>query len=255
MTFESIAADYDRLTVGTVARWQRVQVWVWLDRFFIAPNHVLELGCGTGVDAVHLAQHGVAVHATDPAPTMVQTTLTKARELGLTQVTGQVLRAEDCGGLTQRFDGCFSNFAALNCVGDLPQLAQTLAGRLKPGAPLIIVVFGRYCLWELLGYGLRGRFSQAARRWGGPVAVAIAPGSYVETFYHTRQELVTSFAPWFEAVAQVGIGVAVPPIYSEGWVAPRVGWFQFAQTLDLALGAYWPYAAGGDHLLLVWRRR
>lgn len=255
MTFETIAANYDTCTQGLLARCQRHQVWVWLDRYFQPGMQVLELGCGTGLDALHLAQRGLYITATDPAPTMVAQTLAKAEQAGLGDwITGQVVGAGDWRANTKLYDGCFSNFSGVNCVADLGGLAATLAQGLKPGASLILILFGRHCLWEILVYGLQGRWSNVSRRWQrGPVPISIGPGITVDTYYHSTQALQAHLGPWFEPVAQVGIGVAVPPIYAERAVHPS--WIKVAQALDLRLGARWPYQYWGDHSLSVWRRR
>ncbi|WP_218079475.1 class I SAM-dependent methyltransferase [Anthocerotibacter panamensis] len=257
MAFEPIAWTYERS--AQTERWQREQVWRWLDLLFSPPLRVLELGCGTGIDALHLAERGVQVYVTDAAPTMVNLTLSKAQAGGYgALIDGQPLAAEQLSTLYPEplFDGCFSNFSALNCVADLEAIAGALARCLKPGAPLALVLFGRYCLWELAGYTLQGRYGRARRRWrSGPTAVPIAPGLTVQTYYHRVAACWQHFAPWFEPVAQVGIGVAVPPTYLESWVSPRTALFAPSQILDLILGPYWPYHNWGDHVLLVWRRR
>src|SRR5690606_23171976 len=48
----------------------RSAAWAWMDRAFRPGDRVLELGCGTGADAVHLAGRGVAVVATDVSAEM-----------------------------------------------------------------------------------------------------------------------------------------------------------------------------------------
>src|SRR5262245_17601225 len=46
-------------------------------------TRVLDVGCGTGGDAVFLAARGVSVHALDPAAGMVTQTRAKAERAGL----------------------------------------------------------------------------------------------------------------------------------------------------------------------------
>ncbi len=261
MVFEPLAANYDQLcTQAYTGQWQREQVWQVLDHHFVTGMQVLELGCGTGIDALHLAGRGVKVCVTDSAPTMVDISLTKAQTQGLIAlITGQVLSLEKLDfsqSQHNHFDGGFSNFSAFNCVNNLSDIAQNLAVVLKPNAQLIIVIFGRYCLWEMLGYSLRGQFAKVLRRLPkGATQVFLRDGLTIPTYYHQPQDLITAFSPWFDLTNQVGIGVSVPPTYMEPWVARYAQQFQLSQMLDLRLGATWPYRLFGDHHLLVFRRK
>jgi SAM-dependent methyltransferase len=254
VVFDPLAADYDRTCAELqTGRWQREQVWRWLDRCFQPPGPILDIGCGTGIDALHLGQRGIAVYATDSSPAMVALTRLKGADFG---VRAAVLAAEDLGQLTTQFRGAYANFAALNCVAELDPLAEALANCLLPGAPLVLVMFGRSCLWEMVGYSLRGKFNKAFRRFTArPVAVSIGAGLSATTYYHSAAYIKNCFRPDFELVAEVGIGIAVPPMYMEPWVVPRTGYFALAQALDLRLGGCWPYRSWGDHRLFVWRRR
>ena len=93
--FEALASSYDdtftRTCIGT--RMRRA-VWRRLDAAFRSGDRVLELGCGTGEDAVHLAGRGVVVLATDPADGMVVEARAKAGRAGLEdRVTARTLDA------------------------------------------------------------------------------------------------------------------------------------------------------------------
>ena len=71
--FDAVAAVYDRAwTDSLVGRRQREQVWHAIQGVFPADGRVLELGCGTGTDAAHLARSGLRVHATDASPEMLR---------------------------------------------------------------------------------------------------------------------------------------------------------------------------------------
>jgi len=64
--FDSVAADYDGPR-GNNALIQdmRAEMWRWLDRAFVPGYRLLDLGCGTGLDAVRMAHRGHRVVATD----------------------------------------------------------------------------------------------------------------------------------------------------------------------------------------------
>ena len=62
--FDAIAEAYDDVfSNSAIGRAQRRAVWSEMDREFHAGQSVLEINCGTGIDALHLAQRGVSVDA------------------------------------------------------------------------------------------------------------------------------------------------------------------------------------------------
>lgn len=68
-----VAETYDQVFPETlIGRAQREIVWQELACVFQAGQRILELNCGTGVDAVHLAESGVRVLACDISPRMIE---------------------------------------------------------------------------------------------------------------------------------------------------------------------------------------
>ncbi len=127
--FDRMADTYDaHWTTTPIGRAQRSLVWRDLDRLFHPGERILDIGCGTGEDAAHLEARGIQVYATDASPAMVRV----ARRRG---VTATVCNAEELGRIHRSFDGAISNFGALNCVGNLPLVAVSLAGARAPGGP------------------------------------------------------------------------------------------------------------------------
>ena len=73
--FDSVAADYDGARGNNdLIQDMRAEMWRWLARTFAPGERLIDLGCGTGLDAVHLAEMGYEVTATDWSPQMVQRT-------------------------------------------------------------------------------------------------------------------------------------------------------------------------------------
>ena len=89
--YQQVEAGYDRLApsydediganlIGTRMR----QVFrKALLRVFKPGQRVFEIGCGTGIDALFLARHGLDVVATDISREMVEQVLQKAKRAGL----------------------------------------------------------------------------------------------------------------------------------------------------------------------------
>lgn len=257
--FDAIAPDYDQtFSSSTIGRAQRAAVWRELATAFQAGDRVLEIGCGTGIDACFLAKRGVRVFAFDSSPEMISITTRKASEQKLEHlVQASVLRAEDIGSLARdAFDGAFSNFGALNCVEDLRHFAQDLARLLKPGATAMLCFMGPYCLWEIVWYLTRGNTRKAfRRRHRSGVTARIADGVLVHVRYPNIGELEHAFAPLFRVTSIKGIGVTVPPSYVEPWAQRHPSWVSLCERVDSFLG----YCPGirmlADHTLVQLRRQ
>src|SRR5262245_41518333 len=67
--YDAVAADYDRQLES--ARWIRRILWRHFDRLFGPGDEVLDVGCGTGSDTVHLATNHVRVTAIDASAEML----------------------------------------------------------------------------------------------------------------------------------------------------------------------------------------
>jgi ubiquinone/menaquinone biosynthesis C-methylase UbiE len=197
--FDRVAARYDELwTTTAIGRAQRNAVWRVIDPLFQPGDRVLDIGCGTGEDAVHFATRGVTVHGVDASSAMIAMAQSRGG------FTAQVLPAEDLAQLTGTFDGALSNFGALNCVDDLAPVARALGALVRPGGRVAICTIGRFCAWEVLHYGVRLNFRSAFRRLGGH-----APPVH----YPTVRQLRAAFSTHFELQRWTGIGTLIPPSY------------------------------------------
>ena len=200
--FDRMAARYDELwTTTAIGRAQRNLVWRDIDPLFQPGERILDIGCGTGEDAEHFAARGVVVYATDASPAMVQ--VAQARGVGAV-----VLSAEDLATIGATFDGAISNFGTLNCVADLPAVAGSLAGLVRPGGRVAICMLGRFCAWETLYYGVRLHW-KAFRRWRGNRV----PYQGIVVHYPNTAHFRAAFATDFELQRWTGIGLLVPPSY------------------------------------------
>ena len=85
--FDDLAASYDdTFTESVIGRLLRAAVWRRLDAQFRAGDRVLELNCGTGADAIHLAHTGVRVLATDVSEAMLDVTRRKVAQAGMAEL-------------------------------------------------------------------------------------------------------------------------------------------------------------------------
>lgn len=257
--FDAVAVRYDEtFTASKIGQAQRASVWSELAKTFAPGDRILEIGCGTGVDACFLAERGVRVAACDSSSQMIAMAERRIQEGGYQKlVQPLLLRAEAIATLPNEplFDGAFSNFGALNCVEDLRQLARDLARLLKPGAIAWLCWMGSCCLWEMLWYLAQGNGEKAFRRWHGKdVTARIADGVFVRVHYPPVRVLARTFAPEFRLRSFKGIGVAVPPSYLEPWAQRHPHLFQLCQRADACMGRGLGIRALADHVLVRFER-
>jgi SAM-dependent methyltransferase len=220
-------------------------------------GRLLELGGGTGEDAIFLLERGFDVTLTDGSPRMVERATEKLARAGfgdrrppervvLEELDAFAERAARAG--VAPFDGAYSNFAALNCVRDLSALGPPLARLLAPGAACLLVVFGPCSPGEVAVELLRGRPAAAVRRFRRGAAPARLGGERFQVWYPRPREVARALAPWFLLRRVRGIGVLVPPSAAEPWISrfPRV--VRAFEAADRVLEA--PLARLADHVLL-----
>jgi ubiquinone/menaquinone biosynthesis C-methylase UbiE len=241
--FDTLASRYDDLwTCSAVGRSQRSAVWRHIDPLFRPGDAVLDLGCGTGEDALHLMHAGLQVRAIDSSCEMVRI----ARSRG---VEAYVLPIERINEIEGQFDGILSNFGALNCVARMDLLREPLARLVRPGGYLVICLIGRFCFWETASYLLRGQPRKAIRRWSGK-SVSFSLGLTV--YYPSLKQTRRAFAPDFELLRWSGIGLTVPPSYI-GDLPPRT--IEAFHALDRHVSHLPLLRPAADHRLFIFIRK
>ncbi|MYS22485.1 Methyltransferase domain-containing protein [Streptomyces sp. DvalAA-14] len=110
----------------------------------LTPGHVLELGCGTGTNAVYLARHGWRVAAVDLVDRAVRQAREKAHAAGVdvTVLCGDATQLDDMG-----LHGPYDLFFDLSCYCGIPlhrrdAYAAGLTKRAAAGARLLMFGYG-----------------------------------------------------------------------------------------------------------------
>ena len=263
--FDAAAASYDaEFTSTQLARWLRETVQAHLATAFCPGDHVLELGCGTGEDAIWLAQRGVRVTATDVSQSMLDVAQRKAAAAGLSALID--FAAIDLSSLPSAlhpppstlhpvpFTGAFSNFGPLNCLADRREVAAALGRWVRPGGKVLLVLMGPLCPWEIGWHLLHGQLRPAFRRLGQGVEAHVGDGATIRVWYPSPRALAAEFEPYFELCELVGIGSLLPPSYLSHLVDRRPTLFGRLADADRRIGASWPWTWLNDHYLMVLQR-
>ncbi len=259
--FDSVAPTFDErfgqlLSVAAQRRAVRQQ----LLRSFPIGGKLLEIGGGTGEDAIFLGKRGRHVLLTDGAEGMVAVAAKKIAMRDCERVVRvRSLRIENLSDLLDDqtievpFDGVYSNFASLNCVENLAPVGRALAALIKPGGLALLVMFGSCSFGEIIVQLSQGNFANAFRRLRSGSAVnARLNGHDFPVWYPNPLSVARAFQPYFSLRTKRGIGVFVPPSAAEPGISrfPRV--VNALEGLDRVVGR--PLAFLGDHILLTFTR-
>ena len=119
--YDLISRTYDDVEAANwVGRRLRRHMQAALFSAFHRGDRVLEIGCGTGIEVIALAERGVEVVATDLSQDMVDLVRRKADARGLDGgLRTRRLAAHEIGGLVEEFgegtfDGAYSHGGVLN---------------------------------------------------------------------------------------------------------------------------------------------
>lgn len=255
--FDALSKEYDRTFSQTaLGQWLRSQVQEKLARHFSAGDHILELGCGTGEDALWLARREVAVTATDQSMLMLEQTRNKVAAAGMTHLVQT--RQLDLNDLEtdfgKRFDGIFANFGVLNCVEDRRRLARNLAGWVRPGSNALFVLMNPFCPWEFFWYLAHGRVGQSVRRLQRRLSVSLPGGQRVEVSYPRPGRIAAEFSPAFKMLSLHGLGTFLPPSYLSHLVDRYPALFKYLWRLEKRTAAAFPWTRLNDHYIITLQR-
>ena len=256
--FDSVAAAYDGpLGNNALVQLLREQLWQMVGRLLPRGARLLDLGCGTGIDAVHFAGQGYELVAADWSPQMVARTCARAAESGVAgRVSAVQVGIQELDRLQgEPFDGLYSDLGPLNCVADLRAAARASAALLKPGGRFIASVIGRVCPWEFAYYAFKGDWARARLRGRrGPVPVQLNRET-VWTTYYTPREFYGAFARDFVLTGYRALALFMPPPYLVHLYARARPLFAPLGWLDEHVGALPLARDAGDHFLMVLTKR
>jgi ubiquinone/menaquinone biosynthesis C-methylase UbiE len=257
--FDSVAVDYDGPRGNNeLIQDMRHEMWRTLDATFAPGAQLMDIGCGTGLDAVRMARIGHHITATDWSPRMVARTQERAEREQLQQrVQALAIGAQELARVEgrNRFDGAYSDLGALNCVPNLPEMAAQCARLLKPGGMLVFSVIGRFCPWEIGYYASRWNAARIRVRFAANMVPVNMNKRVVWTNYYSPREFYRAFKSQFVLTQYRGLCVFAPPPYLTQVKARYPRLYRNLWRLDRR-AAGWPLLRNlGDHFLMIMRKR
>jgi SAM-dependent methyltransferase len=257
--FDALAADYDRLEAeNPIRQLMRSRSLAVLEKAFPPASALLDVGCGTGTEAIWLAQRGHRLTAVDSSPDMLDVLCRRAQVAGVKIATCRMSASElrtlaDIDG-DAIFDGAYSSFGALNTEPALEPPLAALARLVRPGGKVVLSVMNRWCVSEMALMVAGGRPKQAFRRYRPNLTVGMRSSS-VEVRYPSWPELRRALGQQQFRVMRVE--ALLPLLLPYAWpaVARHASSYSMVARLDAAIAQHRPFSWLGDHLLVVAERR
>lgn len=251
--FSKQAPSFDSIEEqNEILKWMRTQIHAHCMRHFKRGDQILELNCGTGIDAVYFAEHGMHVLATDLAEGMLQTLRKKTDaksfpgSIAIKQCSFTSL--SELNG--KKFDHIFSDFGGLNCVEDIESVIHSFRPLLHPNGTVTLVIMPRICPWELL-LAIKGNFKTAFRRLKRKGALSHLEGETFTSYYFSVQRIVSAFGNEYRKAELQGLGCFVPPPYLETFPQKHEKFFEWLKKLDEKSGHTFPFNHWSDHFILT----
>ncbi len=254
--FDAVASQYDKeFTHTAIGKYQRNTVWEYLNLNLATNLNVLELSCGTGEDAIHLAQQGHQIIATDIAQGMIEATKQKILKYQLEdKIQATRCSAQSIDSLDHKsdFDLIFSNFGGLNCLNakELTSLSKKMKAMMKPNASFIAVIMSDFCLWETAYFLAKRKAEKAFRRRNTEGVMANVGNEKIKTYYYSPTTFYQFFKSDFEWVKSVAVGAAIPPSYLEPFFHKRPKYLKVLNKIEQKINYWKPVAAISDHYLI-----
>lgn len=256
--FDAFAPTYDDdFSHTTLGHWLRQRVYHHIQPHLPPPARLLELTCGTGLDALWFAQQGWHVTATDGSPAMVAATQQRATQHNLNnQINAFPLTwhqfLSPSPPLSPPYQTIFSNFGGLNTTNQWPALASRFAQSLAPHGLLILTPMGPLCFWETAWYLLHADWPRASRRWR-PHTTAHIGNHTIPIYYPSLSQLTTALSPYFTHQATYSLGLLLPPSYLGHFVNRYPRLFHHLNQFEQKFAAW--FRSWGDHYITIWQRR
>jgi ubiquinone/menaquinone biosynthesis C-methylase UbiE len=252
VAFDDLAKEYDAgFSESAIGRLQRNRVWHFLENRILPSqkSKILEVNCGTGVDAIWLANQGHEVLATDISGEMIQRAASKVHPKNL-----KFLHAGfgEIKGLAapESTDLIFSDFGGLNCISpdELRSFLDNAFEILKPNGSLALVIMPRFCFWETIYYSFK-KPSLAFRRLKKK-AEAFGFLLPMDVYYYNPTDLTRLANGTFKKTFQAPIGFFIPPSYLEHFFSKRPEWLHFFYTMEKLFGWLPMLSRFSDHYII-----
>jgi len=258
--FDSASEEYDyTISHNYINSWIRKRSINELHRIADTSDVLLEIGCGTGSEAIQISRHVRGIIATDISEKMLDLLekKTKAKQLDH-KIIATKARASEISTVKELLpEGsvrvAYSFNGALNCEPDIHKVPSELSKVVREYGYFLCSIRNTLCLPEALSHSLVFQFDKTATRKDQPTMVSVG-GMDIPSFYYSPSRFANLFRPQFQVRKMIGLPAFLPPAYLSDYYLRTGKARLIPEKLELILGDRFPFNRLGDQTLFVFQR-
>jgi ubiquinone/menaquinone biosynthesis C-methylase UbiE len=258
--FDSASEEYDyTISRNYINSWIRKRSINELYRIANASDVLLEIGCGTGSEAIQISKQVKGIVATDISEKMLDLLERKVKAKRLDRkILVATARASEVSTVKDilpegKVRVAYSFNGALNCEPDIQKVPSELSKIVQEDGYFLCSIRNTLCLPEALSHSLVLQFDKMATRKDQPTMVSVG-GMDIPSYYYPPSRFVKIFRPHFQVRKMIGLPAFLPPAYLSDYYLRTGKARLLLEKLELVLGDRFPFNRLGDQTLFVFQR-
>lgn len=260
LAFDSAAEEYD-FTIGNnfINTWIRKKSISELLRWTSSDHTLLEIGCGTGQEAIEVSKHVKRIIATDISNEMIEILSLKLKHRRLEdKIIPVKISAAEIYRIQEllpdlEINGCYSFNGPLNCEPNIKTFAKHLWEILASPGYFICSIRNTVCMSEEISHLLSFQFEKLAPRRHRPIMVSVG-GTDIPAFYYPPHFFAKSFEPYFKLKKLIGLPVLLPPAYLNDYYILFRPYTSILEKIEELISSRFPFNLLGDQTLFVFQK-
>jgi ubiquinone/menaquinone biosynthesis C-methylase UbiE len=259
--FDSASEEYDfTISRNFINTWIRRRSVNALLRLAKTDDVLVEIGCGTGTEAILIAPHVSQIIATDISDKMLQILRLKLRAKRLGEKILPVKAGASELSIVRRLvdggqvDLVYSFNGALNCEPQMRRFVAELSALLKRGGYFVCSIRNTLCLSEALSHALVFQFGRMNPRKKQPIMVSVG-GKDIPSVYYSARNFARFFTLDFRLDKQIALPGIMPPAYLNDYYLKLRDRMATLERLEPLLSERFPLKFLGDQTLFIFRKR
>jgi ubiquinone/menaquinone biosynthesis C-methylase UbiE len=259
--FDSASEEYDfTIRNNFINRWIRDRSIAILLKYARPEDVLLEVGCGTGAEAIEISKHVSGIVATDISSSMISLLRRKVKARGLEhKISAVEAGAAQIGGVSSSLPGgkvrvVYSFNGAMNCEPSIREVPTELAKVTEDGGYFVCSIRNTLCISEALAHAAVLQLDRMAPRKKQPIMVSVG-GIDIPSYYYSPDTFARFFSSRFKVRKMFGLPAILPPAYLSDIYFRARSVLSFTERLEKTAAGAFPFNRFGDQTLFVFQKK